>query len=63
VLLTPAGALKLIDFGVARWLSAAPRRDTALLGTDGYATLEQYAGQSQPRSDLYELGATLCHLA
>jgi len=25
VLLTPAGALKLIDIGVARWLSPAPR--------------------------------------
>jgi serine/threonine protein kinase len=38
------------------------RRDTALLGADGYAALEQYAGQSQPRSDFYALGATLYHL-
>jgi serine/threonine protein kinase len=62
VLLTPEGALKLIDFGVARRLAPSRRRDTALLGTDGYAALEQYAGQSQPRSDLYALGATLYHL-
>ena len=62
VLVTPDGDLKLIDFGVARRLTPARRRDTALLGTDGYAALEQYAGQSQPRSDLYALGATLYHL-
>jgi hypothetical protein len=46
----------------SRPLAPSRRRDTALLGTDGYAALEQYAGQSQPRSDLYALGATLYHL-
>jgi serine/threonine protein kinase len=62
VLVTPDGAVKLIDFGVARRLAPSRRRDTTLLGTDGYAALEQYAGQSRPRSDLYALGATLYHL-
>jgi serine/threonine protein kinase len=37
-------------------------RDTAQLGTDGYAPLEQYASKSEPRSDLYALGASLYHL-
>jgi len=62
VMLTPDGALKLIDFGIARRLIPARMRDTAQLGTDGYAPLEQYASKSEPRSDLYALGASLYHL-
>ncbi len=62
VMLTTGGALKLIDFGIARRLIPARMRDTAQLGTDGYAPLEQYASKSEPRSDLYALGASLYHL-
>jgi len=62
VMLTTGGALKLIDFGIARRLIPARLRDTAQLGTDGYAPLEQYASNSEPRSDLYALGASLYHL-
>ncbi|MBF6589913.1 MAG: protein kinase [Ktedonobacterales bacterium] len=61
VMLTPNGAMKLIDFGIARWLYP-DRQDTAQLGTDGYAPPEQYTAHSEPRSDLYALGATLYHL-
>ncbi|HEV2239008.1 MAG TPA: protein kinase [Ktedonobacterales bacterium] len=62
VMLTPQGALKLIDFGIARQLFPQRLMDTARLGTDGYAPLEQYNGRSEPRSDLYALGASLYHL-
>ncbi|HEX9067658.1 MAG TPA: protein kinase [Ktedonobacterales bacterium] len=62
VMVTPSREIKLIDFGIARWLKAAQEHDTAQLGTDGYAPLEQYASHSEPRSDLYALGATLYHL-
>jgi tRNA A-37 threonylcarbamoyl transferase component Bud32 len=62
VMLTTSGTLKLIDFGIARRLIPARMRDTAQLGTDGYAPLEQYASKSEPRSDLYALGASLYHL-
>ncbi len=62
VMLTPQGPLKLIDFGIARWLHPARQHDTAQLGTDGYAPLEQYNARSEPRSDLYALGASLYHL-
>ena len=62
VMLTPDGQIKLIDFGIARWFYSARSRDTTQLGTDGYAPPEQYAGRSEPRSDLYALGATLYHL-
>ena len=62
IMLTPDGQIKLIDFGIARWFYSARSRDTTQLGTDGYAPPEQYAGRSEPRSDLYALGATLYHL-
>jgi serine/threonine protein kinase len=62
VMLTPDGQIKLIDFGIARWFYSARSRDTTQLGTDGYAPPEQYAGRSEPRSDLYALGASLYHL-
>jgi serine/threonine protein kinase len=62
VMLCPNGALKLIDFGIARWFTQAQSRDTAQLGTDGYAPVEQYASRSVPQSDLYALGASLYHL-
>lgn len=62
VMLTPDGHLKLIDFGIARRLHANRSRDTAQLGTDGYAPIEQYSARSEPRSDLYALGASLYHL-
>jgi serine/threonine protein kinase len=61
-MLTPDGQIKLIDFGIARWFYSSRSRDTTQLGTDGYAPPEQYAGRSEPRSDLYALGATLYHL-
>lgn len=62
VMLTPDGSLKLIDFGIARWLLTARLRDTTQLGTDGYAPPEQYAARSEPRSDIYALGASMYHL-
>lgn len=62
VMLTPQGAIKLVDFGIARWLHPNRARDTAQLGTDGYAPLEQYSAHSEPRSDLYALGASMYHL-
>jgi serine/threonine protein kinase len=60
VMVTIDNQLKLIDFGIARVFKASATRDTALLGSQGYAPLEQYGrGQSDPRSDIYALGATL----
>lgn len=58
------GAVKLIDFGIARLFKPGKRTDTLRMGTMGYAPPEQYAGQGQTdvRSDIYSLGATLHHL-
>jgi serine/threonine protein kinase len=62
VMLLPDGNVKLIDFGIARRLHPARLADTMQLGTDGYAPLEQYSSRSEPRSDVYALGASLYHL-
>jgi serine/threonine protein kinase len=63
IIITPRGVLKLIDFGVARTYKARKAKDTIAMGSAGYAPPEQYGkGQTDPRSDIYALGATLLHL-
>ena len=63
VMVTVDNQLKLIDFGIARIFKTSATKDTTLLGSQGYAPLEQYGrSQSDPRSDIYALGATLYHL-
>lgn len=63
LMLTPDGVLKLIDFGVARTYKARKSKDTIAMGSAGYAPPEQYGkGQTDARSDVYALGATLLHL-
>lgn len=63
VMLTPNGVLKLIDFGVARTYKVRKSKDTIAMGSAGYAPPEQYGkGQTDARSDIYALGATLLHL-
>jgi serine/threonine protein kinase len=65
----PEQDLFLVDFGTARGQHAAQDSGTvgmqqsSLYGTTGYAPPEQYRQQSEPRSDLYALAATLYHLA
>jgi serine/threonine protein kinase len=56
-------AVKLIDFGIARFFKPGKRRDTIELGTDGYAPPEQYGKtQTDERADVYALGAMLHQL-
>lgn len=63
IMLTPTGVLKLIDFGVARTHKKGKSKDTIAMGSAGYAPPEQYGkGQTDARSDVYALGATLLHL-
>ena len=65
VMLRPNGDITLIDFGTAReFKNRAMVEDTTCLGTRGYAAPEQFGGRGQTdaRTDIYCLGATLYHL-
>lgn len=66
IMLDDQGRIRLIDFGIAR--AFVPEGRTAAfvkgMGSAGYSPLEQYQGgdTTDPRSDIYSLGATLYHL-
>jgi serine/threonine-protein kinase len=65
--LTPAGLLKLVDFGLVKILASDEMTITILQGrgTALYTPLEQYggdAGHTDARSDIYSFGATLYHM-
>ncbi len=64
VMLKPDGNIVLFDFGTAREYKLSSQEDTTCLGTRGYAAPEQYGGhgQTDARTDIYCLGATLYHL-
>ncbi len=64
VMLKPDGSVTLIDFGTAREYKAHSEGDTTWLGTRGYAAPEQFGGRGQTdgRTDIYCLGATMYHL-
>lgn len=64
VMLKPDGHVTLIDFGTAREFKEKNLADTTCLGTIGYAAPEQFGGmgQTDERTDIYCLGATLYHL-
>ena len=65
VMLSPDGKkVTLIYFGTAREYKSQNIADTTCLGTIGYAAPEQFGGQGQTdaRTDIYCLGATLYHL-
>lgn len=64
IMLKPDGKVTLIDFGTAREFKEKNLADTTCLGTMGYAAPEQFGGmgQTDARTDIYCLGATLYHL-
>jgi hypothetical protein len=63
VMITEERQTKLIDFGIARIFKVQADTDTHMLGSRSYAAPEQYgSGQSDARTDIYALGATLYKL-
>lgn len=64
IMLKPDGTVVLIDFGTAREFKEKSMDDTVCLGTQGYAAPEQFGGKGQTdtRTDIYCLGATIYHL-
>src|SRR5690606_6357534 len=66
VMLTPTGAVKVMDFGIARALAVAGQTMTqtqAVVGTAQYLSPEQARGETvDARSDLYSTGCLLFEL-
>lgn len=60
VMLTDSDRVVLIDFGIAKAFQSG--RKGTMIGTEGYCPPEQYRGMSEPRGDLYSLGAMMHHL-
>jgi serine/threonine-protein kinase len=65
--LTPAGVVKLVDFGLVKQMVPDEMTVTVIQGrgTALYTPLEQYGGDSghtDARSDIYSFGATFYHL-
>lgn len=63
IIIDKNGHLYLIDFNAARHVSEDKNEDTKMLGTMYFAAPEQYGfGQSDERTDIYGLGATINYL-
>ncbi|MFZ3555826.1 serine/threonine-protein kinase [Streptomyces sp. BH055] len=67
ILITPAGNVKVLDFGVARAADPGATADRLtrtgfIVGTPPYMAPEQARGLPEPRSDLYALGCLLFEL-
>lgn len=56
------GKIYLVDFGAVQDKAAKEGATFTIVGTYGYAPMEQFGGRAVPGSDLYSLGATLIHL-
>ncbi|PAX60722.1 serine/threonine protein kinase [Brunnivagina elsteri] len=54
--------IHLIDFGAVQDKAVKEGVTFTVVGTYGYAPMEQFGGKAVPASDLYALGATLIHL-
>ncbi|HEY9637418.1 MAG TPA: serine/threonine-protein kinase [Coleofasciculaceae cyanobacterium] len=52
----------LVDFGAVQDRAYQEGTTFTVVGTYGYAAMEQFGGRAVPASDLYALGATLIHL-
>src|SRR5512139_1286643 len=61
VRITPSGHIYLVDFGLVKLVEGRETTNTgARAMTPGYSPPEQYGtGRTDPRSDIYSLGATL----
>jgi len=56
------GQIYLVDFGAVQDKASPQGTTITVVGTYGYAPIEQFGGRAVPASDLYSLGATLVHL-
>lgn len=63
IIIEKNGHVNLIDFNAARHANADKNEDTRMLGTVYFAAPEQFGfGQSDERTDIYGLGATINYI-
>jgi eukaryotic-like serine/threonine-protein kinase len=63
LLITPAGRLKVADFGIARIDAVALTHDASVMGSPGYMAPECYRGDGiDQRTDLYACGVLMYEL-
>lgn len=63
IMITDDGTVKIVDFDIARTPKRNARRDTVLLGTEGFAAPEQFGFyQSTSRTDIYALGIIINYI-
>lgn len=63
IIIEKNGHVHLIDFNAARHVNADKNEDTKMLGTVYFAAPEQFGfGQSDERTDIYGLGATINYI-
>jgi serine/threonine protein kinase len=55
-------ALKVIDFGVSRYVDEPASDDASIAGTPAYMAPEQWKGRPVPASDVYSLGCVMFEL-
>jgi len=63
VMITPSGAIKIVDFGLARVLTAETATVTGITGTVKYMSPEQALGHRvDQRTDIWSLGVVLAEM-
>jgi serine/threonine protein kinase len=63
IIISPESGVRFIDFGIARLFNPVKDQDTIFMGTPGFAPPEQFRQrQTDVRSDIYSLGATMHYL-
>lgn len=63
LVISSSGEVQLVDLNAAKWLNTEEKRDTELIGTQGYAAPEQYGfAPSDIRTDIYAVGVLLNRL-
>ncbi len=63
VMISNSGQVKIIDFNIAREVKYGQRRDTQVLGTQGFAAPEQQGhAQTDERTDIYSAGVLLNYM-
>ncbi|MCF3627330.1 MAG: serine/threonine protein kinase [Planktothrix agardhii] len=62
LILDSSEQIYLVDFGAVQAQASVTGVTFTVVGTSGYAPLEQFWGRAVAASDLYALGATLIHL-